>query len=30
VIAMAAHFLLSPLCHTLSIAEVARMSEEEA
>ena len=29
-IAMAAHFLLSPLCRTLSVAEVARMSEEEA
>src|SRR4029453_3430140 len=30
VIAMAAHFLLSPLCRTLSVAEVARMSEDEA
>jgi transposase-like protein len=29
-IAMAAHFLLSPLCRTLSVAEVARMSEDEA
>ena len=27
---MAAHFLLSPLCRTLSVAEVARMSEDEA
>ena len=27
---MAAHFLLSPLCRTLSVAEVARISEEEA
>jgi hypothetical protein len=30
VIAMAAHFLLSPLFGTLSVAEVARMSEDEA
>src|SRR3954447_7383551 len=29
-ITMAAHFLLSPLCRTLSVAEVARMSEDEA
>jgi hypothetical protein len=29
-IATAAHFLLSPLCRTLSVAEVARMSEDEA
>jgi hypothetical protein len=29
-IAMATHFLLSPLCRTLSVAEVARMSEDEA
>jgi hypothetical protein len=27
---MAAHFLLSPLCRTLNVAEVARMSEDEA
>jgi transposase-like protein len=29
-IAMDTHFLLYPLCRTLSVAEIARMSEDEA